>query len=105
CDDGLMGRFLIQEIYAMHTEPGLPIGQFATATGPLGASADGFHITIEGKGHHGADPHKGVDPIVVGANVVLALQSIVARNLNPMRSGVVTVGALNAGTSANVIPK
>jgi hippurate hydrolase len=105
CDDGLMGRFLIQEIYAMHTEPGLPIGQFATATGPLGASADGFHITIEGKGTHGADPHKGVDPIVVGANVVLALQSIVARNLNPMRSGVVTVGALNAGTSANVIPK
>jgi amidohydrolase len=105
CDDGLMSRFGIQEIYAMHTEPGLPIGQFATASGPLGASADGFRITIEGKGTHGADPHQGIDPFVVGANIVLALQTIVARNLDPMKNGVVSVGALNGGKAGNVIPQ
>jgi len=91
CDDGLMVRFEIQEVYAMHTEPGLPIGQFATAAGPLGASADGFRIVIEGKGTHAADPHTGIDPLVVGANVVLALQTIVARNLDPLKCGVVSV--------------
>jgi hippurate hydrolase len=64
CDDGLMKKFGIQEIYAMHADPGLPIGQFSTATGPLGAAADGFHIRIEGKGTHAADPNMGVDPIV-----------------------------------------
>ena len=105
CDDGLMVRFGIQEVYAMHTEPGLPIGQFATAAGPLGASADGFRIVIEGKGTHAADPHTGIDPLVVGANVVLALQTIVARNLDPLKCGVVSVGALNAGQAGNVIPQ
>jgi amidohydrolase len=105
CDDGLMSRFNIQAIYAMHTDPGLPIGQFATATGPLGAAADGFRITIEGKGVHGADPSMGIDPLVVGANILLALQTIVARNLHPMKSGVVTVGAFNGGKAANIIPQ
>ena len=105
CDDGLMNKFHIQEIYAMHTEPGLAIGQFATAPGPLGASVDGFRIDIEGRGTHGADPHLGIDPFVVGANIVLALQTIVARNLDPMKSGVVTIGMLNGGTAGNTIPQ
>lgn len=105
CDDGLMARFGIQEIYAMHTEPGLPIGQFATASGPLAASADGFRITIEGKGAHGASPHASVDPLVVGANIILALQTIVSRNVPPRKSAVVTVGVLNGGTAGNVIPR
>lgn len=105
CDDGLMGRFGIQEIYAMHTEPGLPIGQFATAAGPLGASADGFRINVEGKGTHGADPHTGIDPLVVSANILLALQTIVARNIDPLKCGVVSVGALNGGKAGNVIPQ
>jgi amidohydrolase len=105
CDDGLMVRFGIQEVYAMHTEPGLPIGQFATATGPLGAAADGFRIVVEGKGAHGADPHTGIDPLVVCANILLAAQTIVARNLNPMKCGVVSVGALNGGKGGSVIPQ
>lgn len=103
-DDDLMGRFGISEIYAMHTEPGLPIGQFATASGPLGASADGFRIAIMGKGAHGADPHLSVDPLVVGANIILALQTIVSRNVHPRQSAVVTVGWLNGGKAGNVIP-
>jgi amidohydrolase len=105
CDDGLMERFGIQEVYAMHTEPGLPIGQFATASGPLGASADGFRIVIEGKATHGADPHTGIDPLVVGANILLALQTIVARNLDPMKCAVVSVGALNGGKAGSAIPR
>lgn len=103
-DDGLMDRFCISEIYAMHTEAGLPIGQFATASGPLGASADGFRIEIEGKGAHGADPHLSVDPLVVGANIILALQTIVSRNVNPRQSALVTVGWLSGGKAGNVIP-
>ncbi|MBP1845356.1 hippurate hydrolase [Rhizobium petrolearium] len=104
-DDGLISRFGIDEVYAMHTEPGLPVGHFATASGPIGASADGFRIRIEGKGAHGASPHASIDPLVVGANIVLALQTIVSRNIDPMKCAVVTVGALNGGKAGNVIPQ
>ncbi len=104
-DDGLMDRFGIDEVYAMHTEPGLPVGHFMTASGPLAASADGFRIRIEGKGAHGASPHASVDPLVVGANILLALQTIVSRNVHPRRSAVVTVGWMNGGKAGNVIPQ
>lgn len=104
-DDGLMSRFSIDEVYAMHTEPGLPIGHFATVSGPIGASADGFRIHIDGKGAHGASPHASIDPLVVGANIVLALQTIVSRNVHPMKCAVVTIGALNGGKAGNVIPQ
>lgn len=104
-DDGLMDRFGIDEIYAMHTEPGLPIGQFATASGPLGASADGFRIRIDGKGAHGASPEVSVDPLVVGANILLALQTIVSRNIHPRQCAVVTVGWMAGGKAGNVIPQ
>lgn len=104
-DDGLMTRFGIEEVYAMHTEPGLPIGSFATACGPLAASADGFRIRIEGKGAHGASPHVSVDPLVVGANIVLALQTIVSRNVHPRECAVLTIGSLNGGKAGNVIPQ
>jgi amidohydrolase len=104
-DDGLMERFGISEIYAMHTEPGLPIGKFATASGPLAASADGFKIRIDGKGGHGASPHVSVDPLVVGANILLALQTIVSRNVHPRQCAVVTVGWMAGGKAGNVIPQ
>ncbi|MGT2443516.1 M20 aminoacylase family protein [Ensifer adhaerens] len=103
--DGLMERFGINEIYAMHTEPGLPIGQFATACGPLAASADGFRIRVDGKGAHGASPHVSVDPLVVGANILLALQTIVSRNVHPRQCAVVTVGWMAGGKAGNVIPQ
>jgi hippurate hydrolase len=104
-EDGLMDRFGIAEIYAMHTEPGLPIGRFTTASGPVAASADGFRIRIDGKGAHGASPHLSVDPLVVGANILLALQTIVARNVHPRQSAVVTVGWMGRGKAGNVIPQ
>ncbi len=104
-DDGMMDRFGVQEVYGMHNAPGLPVGQFATRTGALLASADFFTIDIEGKGSHAAEPHKGVDTLVVGANILLALQSIVARNLDPLKSGVVTVGSFKGGEASNVIPQ
>jgi hippurate hydrolase len=105
CDDGMMARFGIQEVYGMHNAPGIPVGSFATRTGPLLAASDLFTITVEGKGSHAAEPHKGIDTLVVGANVLLALQSIVARNVDPMKSGVVTVGTFRGGNAANVIPQ
>ena len=104
CEDGLMDRFGIEEVYAVHTEPGLAVGHFATAAGPIAASADGFRITIEGKGAHGASPHVSIDPLVAGANVLLALQTIVARNVHPMAQAVVTVGTFSGGSAGNVIP-
>ncbi len=101
----MMERFGITEVYGMHCAPGIPVGQFATRTGPLLAAADFFHITVEGKGSHAAEPHKGIDTLVVGANILLAFQSIVARNVDPMKSGVVTVGTFRGGHASNVIPQ
>jgi hippurate hydrolase len=104
-DDGMMERWDVQEVYGMHNAPGIPVGSFATRKGALLAASDFFTIDIEGKGSHAAEPHKGVDTLVAGANVLLALQSIVARNLDPLKSGVVTVGAFNGGHASNVIPQ
>jgi hippurate hydrolase len=104
-EDGLMTRWSIQEIYGMHNAPGLPIGCFATRKGAQLAAADVFSIKVEGKGSHAAEPHKGVDTLVAAANVLLALQSIVARNLDPLQAGVVTVGAFHGGSAGNVIPQ
>jgi amidohydrolase len=105
CDDGMMARWKIQEVYGMHNTPGLPIGQFATRTGSILASADFFHITVEGKGSHAAEPHKGVDTLVAAANILLAFQAIVARNVDPLKCGVVTVGTFRGGNASNVIPQ
>ena len=105
CEDGLMERGGIQQVFALHNEPGLPIGRFSTATGSLAAAADGFRIQVEGKGTHGADPHLGVDTLLATANILMALQSIVARNLHPMKAGVVTVGSFHGGIAGNIIPQ
>lgn len=104
-DDGLITRWGIQEIYGMHNAPGLPVGTFASRKGPLLAASDFFDIVIEGKGSHAAEPHKGVDTLVATANIVMALQSIVARNVDPLKSGVVTVGIMRGGNANNVIPQ
>ena len=104
CRDGLMDRFGIQEIYGMHNMPGIPVGQFAIRPGPLLASSDEFEIVVTGKGGHAAAPHEAVDTTLVAAQILLSLQSIVSRNVNPLKRVVVTVGTFNTDSAAsNVI--
>ncbi len=105
CEDGMMARFGIQEVYGLHNMPGIPVGTIATRKGPLCAASDAVKIRVEGRGGHGAEPHKAVDTIVAACNIVMALQTIVSRNLDPLKSGVITVGAINSGHVANVIPQ
>ena len=104
-EDGLMERFGIAAVYGMHNIPGLALGRFAIRPGPIMASTDRFTATIEGRGGHAALPHAAVDSVVVASHVVLALQSIVARNVDPLQSAVVSVCALEAGEAFNVLPQ
>src|SRR5580704_5510728 len=103
--DGLMERFQIEEVYGMHNYPGLPVGQFAIRPGPMMASADRLFIEIEGKGGHAARPHLAIDTILVGAQMINQLQSIVARNVDPLQSAVVSICMFQAGQTDNVIPQ
>jgi hippurate hydrolase len=103
--DGLMGRFGIQEVYGMHNFPGLPVGQFAIRAGATMASADHIEIALEGKGGHAARPHLSIDTILVGAQIINQLQSIVARNVDPLAAAVVSICMFQAGHTDNVIPQ
>ena len=102
-DDGLMDRFGIDEVYGLHNAPGLPVGQFATRPGPLQASADEFRIVVTGKGGHAAEPHRAVDTTLAACQIVVSLQSIVARNVDPLASVVVTVGTFRTDSGASNI--
>jgi len=104
-DEGLFERFPCDAIFAMHNLPGAPAGNFYFREGPFMASSDQVHIVFEGRGGHGAMPHLAADPTVAAAATVMALQSIVARNVDPLASAVVTVGRLQAGKTYNVIPE
>ncbi|HEY1941492.1 MAG TPA: M20 aminoacylase family protein [Roseiarcus sp.] len=104
-DDGLMETFAIEEVYGMHNMPKVPLGVFALRKGPLLAAADAFTIRLEGRGGHAASPNQCVDPIVAGAQMVTALQTIVARNLDPLDSCVVSVTSFHAGTAFNILPQ
>jgi amidohydrolase len=104
-DDGLVGRFKIDEFYGMHNYPGLPLGTFATRVGPVMAAADRFWIEIEGVGGHAARPHKAIDTILVGSSIVTTLQQIVARNIDPLENAVVSVTLFQSGFTDNVIPQ
>jgi amidohydrolase len=101
--DGLMDRWNIQEVYGMHNLPGLAVGKFATRPGPLMAATDEFTIDITGHGGHAARPHGTIDPIIVGAAIVQALQTIVARTVDPIESAVVSVTKFHAGDAYNII--
>ena len=103
--DGLMERFGIDRVYGMHNMPGVAPGAFAIRPGPLCAATDEFTITIAGKGGHAAMPHRTVDPIVTGAQLVTTLQAIAARNADPLDSIVVSATKFQAGTAHNVIPE
>ena len=104
-DDGLMDGFGIEEVYGMHNMPALPVGSFRLRKGATMASADEITITVEGQGGHAAMPHQGVDPVVIAAQIVVALQTIASRNIDPLDSCVVSITRFQAGTANNIIPQ
>jgi hippurate hydrolase len=104
-EDGLFTRFPCDQLFALHNIPGEPEGQIMVRPGPITAAVDIATIIIQGVGGHGAIPHKSVDPIVAASSLVMALQTIVSRNIDPHDPAVVTVGAINGGSMATVIPE
>jgi hippurate hydrolase len=103
-EDGLFERFPCDAIFAMHNMPGYPQGQLVFRAGPTMASSDYVTVTLHGRGGHGGMPHRADDPLVAASSIVMALQTIVSRNTDPMQPVVITVGAFNAGHANNVIP-
>ena len=104
--DGLMERFGIQEVYGMHNWPGLPLGDFAIRPGAIMAGSDLFTITVRGRGGHAAFPHRTVDPVMAASAIVMALQSVVARTVDPLAAAVVSVTSFRTASDAfNVIPE
>jgi hippurate hydrolase len=104
--DGMMDRWGIQEIYAIHNMPGFPLGEFRSRTGPITAAGDSFEILLEGKGGHAAQPHKSVDTMMIACHMALALQTIPSRNTDPVDPIVLSVTSIESSSKAtNVIPQ
>ncbi len=103
-NEGLFDRFPVETVWALHNWPDMPAGTIAVGAGPQMAAADGFKIVIKGKGAHAAKPHYGVDPVLVGAQTILALQTLVSRSTNALESAVVSATRINADQARNVIP-
>lgn len=103
--DGLFDRFPVDAIYAMHNIPGLPLGKFHFRKGETMSAVDNWEIELTGKGSHGSMPELGIDPLVCGSSLVMALQTIVSRNVSPWKNSVVNVGAFQSGTAGNAVPQ
>ena len=104
-EEGLFERFPMGQVFGLHNMPQLPAGTFAWRDGAITAAVADLAVTVTGKGAHGAYPHQGVDPIVVASYIVQALQTVIARAVDPVDMGVVTIGAINGGRTTNVIPE
>ncbi|MGX6565633.1 M20 aminoacylase family protein, partial [Cupriavidus necator] len=104
-EEGLFEKYPCDAVFAMHNMPGMPQGKLVLREGPMMASSDYATVTLRGVGGHGALPHRAADPLVAAAGIVLALQTVVARNIDPLQMAVVTVGAMHAGRANNVIPQ
>ncbi len=103
-EEGLFDRFPCDYVFALHNMPGIPLGQFTSRDGAMMASIDVAGIKVIGKGGHGAQPEKTIDPIVIGSQIVTAFQTVVSRNINQFEPGVVTVGSFHSGSASNIIP-
>ena len=103
-DDGLFERFPVRNIFGMHNMPGVEQGKLRVSSGPIMAAADNFTVTVQGKGAHGAMPHQSVDPIIAGAAIVQAVQTLVSRTSDPKNTLVISVTQFHAGDAYNVIP-
>ena len=104
-EEGLFERFPMTQVFGMHNWPAVAEGVFQWRDGPIMAAVANIEITVTGRGAHGAQPHQGIDPIVVAAAIVQGLQSIVARTMEPVEAGVVTIGSIQGGHIYNVIPE
>ncbi|QOY94315.1 amidohydrolase [Massilia sp. UMI-21] len=103
-DDGLFEQFPMQAVYGMHNWPGIPEGNFGVVSGPMMASSNEFRVTVRGKGAHAAQPHRGIDPVMVAVQIAQAWQTIVSREKNPLESAVLSITQIHAGSATNVIP-
>jgi len=103
--DGLFERFPCDAIFGLHNSPGYPTGTFMFGVGPFMSASDRVKITIKGKGGHAARPHLAVDPVLIAGSLIMALQSVVARNVDPTQMAIVTIGTVQAGIAMNVIPE
>ena len=104
-EDGLFERFPCDAVFALHNDPSLAFGEVYLRDGPIMAAVDECRIVVNGRGGHGAEPQETADPIIAGASIIMALQTVVSRNLHPLDPAVVTVGAFHAGQASNVIPE
>ncbi len=103
-DEGVMDDPAVDAVFGMHMDQDSPVGTIGYLAGPAGAASDRFELTIQGRGGHGARPSRCIDPIVVGSQIIVALQTVVAREVDPVLQAVVTIGSFRAGEAANVIP-
>jgi len=102
--EGLFDKFPCDAVFAMHNKPGIPVGEMATTLGPLLAASDRFDVKVKGTGTHAAHPHSGNDPFIIASQIVLALQTIPSRNIDPIDSAVISIGFIRGGSAYNVIP-
>lgn len=103
-DDGLFKQCPMDAVFGMHNWPGTPVGSFGVVNGAMMASSNEFEVTVRGKGAHAAQPHKGIDPIMVAVQIAQSWQTIVSRNRNPLQAGVLSITQIHSGSASNVIP-
>ncbi|MER9495104.1 M20 family metallopeptidase [Mesorhizobium sp. M0320] len=104
-EEGFLDRLSIVQVFGLHNAPGVEVGKFATCHGPVLSSLDDFDLVVKGKSGHAARPHEGVDPIVIAAQVIMGMQTLVSRQTNPVEALVISVTKINGGTAYNVIPE
>ena len=103
-EDGLFEQFPMDAVYGMHNWPGLPAGSFGVIPGPMMASSNEFRVVVQGKGAHAAQPHRGIDPVMVAVQIAQAWQTIISREKNPLETAVLSITQIHAGSATNVIP-
>jgi hippurate hydrolase len=103
-DDGLFEQYPMDAVFGMHNWPGIPTGSFGVTAGPMMASSNEFEVVVRGKAAHAAQPHKGIDPIMVAIQIAQSWQTIIARNKNPIDAGVLSITQIHAGSATNIIP-
>jgi hippurate hydrolase len=103
-DDGLFERFPMDAVYGLHNWPGMAAGKFGVVAGPMMASSNEFRVVVKGKGAHAAQPHRGIDPVMVAVQIAQAWQTIISREKNPLETAVLSITQIHAGSATNVIP-